>query len=135
MLPQEGVFLPRVPPEEREAAIALPGPTWRQYFYRDFLRWWMILLFFVVDVWIVASFEHPLLPFVIIPSVGVAAYLEYLIYEYLWGAPHIHRAGRSTVYHRTWYRPVEYGRWTEVGEQVRAGITPTATEPDPQEFI
>jgi hypothetical protein len=122
-------------PEEREKVIADPGPSWREYFFRDFLRWWVVLFFFVVDVWIVASFLHPVLPLVIIPSLIVAIYLEFLGYEYLWGVAHIHREGRSTVYHRTWYRPVEYGRWTPVGEQVRRGDGPRRNELDPQEFL
>jgi hypothetical protein len=128
-------YFPRPTPEERTAAIADPGPTWTQYFYRDFLRWWTVLFFFVIDVWIVSSFLHPLLPQVIVPSLVAALYLEFLAYQYLWGAAHIQRTGRSTPFVRTWYRPVAYGRLTEVGERVRAGGTLPTTGPDPEEFL
>jgi hypothetical protein len=131
---EEHPFFPRPSPEERAAAIAAEGPTWRQYFFRDFLRWWTVLFFFVVDVWIVSSFVHPFLPQVILPSLVAAVYLEFLAYAYLWAAPHIQREGRSSPYHRSWYRPFAYGRWTEVGEQVRAGGSLPTIGPDPEEF-
>ena len=130
-------YVPPLSPEEKEAALADPGPTWRQFFYREFLKWWGGLFFLVVDSWIVASFLRPLELWAMVPALVVAGYLEYLLYLYLWRRPNLDRESRRGPFLRTWYRPVRFGRWTPEGEDIRRGIDPAppVAGPDPREFL
>ncbi|HEV2317395.1 MAG TPA: hypothetical protein VGV89_07475 [Thermoplasmata archaeon] len=122
--------------EERQKLVDDPGPSWTQYFYYDFLRWWGLLGFFVVDALIVTSFVRPLILAAMIPSLVLATYLEYLGYEYLWYRPNLEKEWRRGPFHPTWYRPFRFGRWTIEGETMRRGVDPIpVTGPDPTEFL
>jgi hypothetical protein len=130
-------YVPPLSPEERARALADPGPTWTQYFLRDFVRWWGVLLFFVVDAWIVASFLNPLFLIGMLPLLLAALYLEYAAYLYLWRRPNLEKEARRGPFVRTWYRPVRFGRWTAEMEELRAGFDPARPSPgpDPREFL
>ena len=135
--PDDSSFFPKLPTEEREKALADPGPSWKQYFYRDFLKWWTVLGFLVVDVWIFGGWFEVGLVWAIPPSLAGALYLEYLGYQALWYDPG-HGAPSETDRSR-WIHPVPFGRWTRAGERVRQGLSPISGEaypegPDPAEF-
>jgi len=123
--------------QEKQAALHAPGPTWREWFFFDAMKWWLGLAYFIVDAWIVSAWlEGTAFVIMIVLLIG-AVYLEFLLYRYLWYRPT--ESGRRTrgAFHRTWARPVEYGRWTPEGELVRSGqLVPNADEgPNPKEFV
>src|SRR5580693_9954310 len=118
-------MLPRPTVEERQQALEHPGPTWKEWFYRSFLKVWIPLGFLIVDSWIVGYWVEAHQPIGIPPSLVAALYLEYLGFLYLWYRPrddpsHSVRGERR----RRWIYPVEFGRWTTEGERVRAGLPP-----------
>jgi hypothetical protein len=131
-------FRPPLSSEEKAQALADPGPTWRQYFFWEFVRWWAILFFLVVDVWVVVLFTNPLfVPGLVAGLIGVT-YGEFLLYEYLWRRPNPDRESLRTEFHRTWYRPFRFGRWTPEAEDARNGIDfgkARPSGPDPKEFL
>ena len=130
---------PKLEGEERKQALSDPGPSWREYFYRDFLKVWICLGFFIVDVLIAAYWIQPFDPALLLLSLVPVVYLEFLAYQYLWHSGE--RRARSTgPFRPTWRVPVEFGRWTEQGERIRRGLPPfegpaTARGPDPGEFL
>jgi len=128
--------------EEKQAALADPGPTWREWFLYKGAKWYIGIGLFVVDIWEVGAF----LPYDSIRVlealglIGPTIYAEFLLYRYLWYRPSVdettvsvHRGG----FRRSWYRPVRFGRWTPETAAIRAGTyrPPTAEGPDPREFL
>jgi hypothetical protein len=115
--------IPEPDPEAERAADAEPGPSWREYFYRTFLKVWIPTGFLVVDAIVAASFFQPFQPLAMGVSLLVAVYVEFLLYEYLWYRPdsELSRSGRL-VFHRTPFRPFPHGRWTPEGERLRRGL-------------
>ena len=135
-----GRFFPRLEGEEREKALAEAGPSWRQWFYFSFAKVWTLLAFFILDVFVFATFAQPFLPLALFPSLALALYAEYLLYEYLWFRPPIEKLFEwRKAFRRTWYRPVPMGRWTVEAEKLRGGVPvfPPGAEPhpDPEEFL
>jgi hypothetical protein len=129
---------PPLDDETRQAALADPGPSWREWFYFDFARAWIVLLFFVVDSWVVAIFLIPLNLYGMVPSLIGAVYAEILAYRYLWARPRRDRSMLSgETFKPTWLTPVRWGRWTPEAWRVRAGLDPEPgrTGPDPREFL
>lgn len=129
---------PKLSPEERQRALADPGPTWTEYFFRDFLRWWTGLGFMIIDAVIVSSFLRPpaLLPLLL--SLAAAVYLEFLLYEYFWHNPKWEELPARP--HRSWrraIRPVVAGRWTLAYRQIREGGLPPrpGAGPDAADFM
>jgi hypothetical protein len=127
--------LPEPTPEQRKEALEAPGPSWREYFYYSFLKVWIVLAFFIIDIWIVASWLLPVNLLAIVLSVGVAIYVELLLYSYLWHRPRIEEDPRS--FRPSAFRPVFYGRWTPEADRVRAGKSALLERPgpDPKEFM
>lgn len=141
--PFSGGLVPRPTEEERKAAIAHPGPTWTEYFFRSFLPTWTALGFLIVDSIIAGYWLETRVYWPMVPSLAVALYLEYLAYQVLWHHP---QAGPSASNRpegglRRLVHPVTFGRWTEPGERVRRGLSPYSGEavdkngPDPAEFF
>ena len=133
-------YFPRLEGEEREKAISEAGPTWREWFYFSFARVWAILAFFIGDIFLLATFGDPFLPGALFPSLAVAVYGEYVLYQYLWHRPAPDdRRGTRGPFHRTWHHPFEVGRWTPESDRVRAWLPMVAPglEPqvDPDEFL
>ena len=134
-------LLPRLTGEARRQAIADPGLSWSDWFYRSFARAWMVLLFLILDVFVISAFGAPLdIPAMIVGLV-LATYGEYLLYQYLWHTPSTrrHHRGRE-AFRPTWFRPVEFGRWTAEAALVKAGKLPAygpdePVGPDPREFL
>jgi hypothetical protein len=127
---------PKIDPEARKKAIEEPGPTWREYFYYSFLKVWIALGLFIVDIWIAAYWLRPINPLGLALSLAAAIYLEFLLYEYLWARPKVDETAARRA-RRTWLRPVIYGRWTPEADRLRQGlpITPGYRGPDPREFL
>jgi hypothetical protein len=131
---------PPLDEKARSAALADEGPGWKDWFYESFLKVWIPFGFFVVDVWIVASwleYDIAIAPAFIVLSLIPAVYLEVLAFEVLYYEPpafsHSARANRWAA----WIHPVPWGRWTRFGIAARKG-TPIAVPeaaPDPKEFL
>ncbi|HZY70829.1 MAG TPA: hypothetical protein VFF67_07635 [Thermoplasmata archaeon] len=126
---------PPLTPEERKQLLEDPGPTWREFFLFEFMKWWLGLAFLVVDVILVSSFFHPLNLVILVPLLAIALYLEVLAWSYLWTRPKPEQ-GRSREFQPTWHRPFRFGRWTPEAERLRAGLDPVPSAgPDPREFL
>jgi hypothetical protein len=132
-LPEAGVPLDS-DQQARKRALTEPGPSWREWLYFSAFRWWMGILFLIIDSWIVASFIEASDWVLLAPATLGAVYLEYLLYRYLWARPEEVRRGRAR---RRW-PPFEVGRWTPEGVRARATGTPpvpSAPASDPREFL
>ena len=136
-------IIPRPTEEERKAALAHPGPTWTDYFFRSFLKAWIALGYLILDVFVVGFWLENHLYVGILPSLVAAVYLEWLLWAYLYYEPH---GGASASQRREpgldrFLFPVTFGRWTEPGDRVRHGLSPYSREaveaagPDPAEFL
>lgn len=136
-------LLPKLTGEARREALADPGPTWSEWFFRSFARTWVVLGFLIGDVFLIATFAAPLDVPALVAGVGLAFYGEFLLYQYLWYTPSTRYHHRTAgVFARSWVHPVAYGRWTEEAALIRAGQLPVYAEieghetgPDPREFL
>lgn len=127
---------PPLTPEERQKALEDPGPSWREFFFYEFLKWWIGLGFLVADVLLISSFLQPLDLPVLVPALVLALYLEILAWAYLWARPKLEDEGHGRKFQPTWRRPFRFGRWTPEAERIRAGLDPIPTVgPDPREFL
>jgi len=132
----------RVEAEKRRALLE-PGPSWREWFLYDGAKWWLGLVFLIVDVWVVGSwiyggsFAAPRLVEALL-SLAVALYLEVLLYLYLWRRPSDTALSRHRPFRRSWRALREFGRWTPEAARIRAGHPPVVG-PDgtvhPDEFL
>jgi hypothetical protein len=122
--------------EEKLQALRHPGPTWREWFFFDASRWWVGLMLFIGDSWIIAIWIGYGSLLGLVGSMALAAYAEYLLWQYLWHRPEHHLSRSTGGFKRTWYRPVPFGRWTPEGEAFRAGdLAAPQGAPDPREFL
>jgi hypothetical protein len=130
--------MPKLTGKEREEALAEAGPTWTQYFEREFLKWCWGLVVIVVDALLIATFLSPLDLAAMIPALALVTYLQFLGFRYLWYRPDPDRESWHTEFHRTWLRPSRFGIWTPEADRLREGKTPFAEGqggPDPAEFL
>ncbi|MFI5417883.1 MAG: hypothetical protein ACHQ2Y_03160 [Candidatus Lutacidiplasmatales archaeon] len=130
--------IPRPDEATRKAAVEATGATWKEWFYFEFLKVWAGLGFFIVDVWIAASFLQPFQPLPMAVGLGVGLYLEFLAFRYLWRRPDPVELSRPQTFKRTWYRPTSVGRWTPERFRMIAGLDPDPEglgRPDPNEFL
>jgi hypothetical protein len=122
--------------EERRQAIEDPGEPWHDWFYSTFLKVWIALGFLIVDGWI-AGADLATRSYVALGlELAGALYVEYVAFRYFWSRPSEDES-LSRPFHRTWYRPFRFGRWTPYTwypERFR-GPTPGRTGPDPNEFL
>lgn len=121
--------------QQRKEALEAAGPTWREYFFRSFLKVWIGLALFIVDIWIIVTWIQPLNLALMLATLAVAIYLEFLLYQYLW-----RRASLSDdpqKFRPSVFRPVLYGRWTIEADLARAGKLAVEPRkgPDPKEFL
>ncbi len=132
-----GGLLPKLEGEEREAALANPGPSWREWFFFSFAKVWSVLAFFILDSFLVAAFTVPFVPWILFPGLGLALYAEFLLYQYLWYHPTPELYRRE--FRPAWHRPFRLGRWTPEAERGRAGLPAFGPGeepfPDPREFL
>jgi hypothetical protein len=122
--------------EEKRRALEDPGPPWKEWFFHDGAKWWVGLSFFVIDTWFfVGGLEAGLFALGLLLLVP-ATYLQLLLWRFLWYRPSIDRPVRGD-FHRSWLRPVEFGRWTPEGVVVRTqgreALGPRG--PNPREFL
>lgn len=144
--------LPPLDDETRQKALADPGPSWREWFLRDFVRTWALLGFFVLDVLIFVGWYVPLVvdstlgdngatalaTVGLVASMVLALYLEFLAYRYLWYRALPDEVYSTAAFHRTWLRPSQFGRWTPEYERLRKGLDPwdgARRGPNPAEFL
>ena len=123
--------------ETRAKAVAAEGPSWREWFYFEFLKVWIALALLIVDSWIVAGWSDPLNPVGLAATLAPAIYLEFLLYRYLWYRPNPERADERE-FRRTIVRPVRFGRWTPEAWRAREGrdaFEGALVGPDPREFL
>lgn len=126
---------------EKQRALSEPGPSWKDWWYFSASRWYMVLLFLIVDAWVLLT-PRPSLLFLGLAVTIALAYAEFVFYQYLYHRPHPERRHRGARFRRTWYRPFEIGRWTPEGTAIRTGVhrrdevIPSAEEgPTPEEFF
>lgn len=128
-------------------ALEEPGLGWKDWFYQRFLKVWIPLAFFIVDVWIVISWlplqgtvlSAPVLVLVMIASLVAAIYLELMAFQFLWYDPDASFSHSTRGEVTRWaLRPGAYGRWTERGMAARGATgrpAPVEAAPDPDEFL
>lgn len=134
-LPEQSASVAQMEEEEKQRALLEPGPTWKEWLYFTAFRWWLGIVFLIVDSWLVVEcLEIGSWP-ALVGSLIAAAYLEYLLYLYLWRRP---EPARFTRARRHRWPPVEVGRWTPEAFAARAAgtrpVVPTDTA-DPREFL
>lgn len=133
-------LFPKLPEEDRKAAIAELGPSWREYFFGPFAKVYVLLGFLIVDSSLAVYWVQPIDLYGLLPTLGVAVYLEYLAYQALWYMPAggLSASSRGSGWHR-WVHPVPYGRWTSAYQRARRGLAPGPASgrdgPDPSEFF
>jgi hypothetical protein len=126
---------------EKLAALADPGPSWSEWFFFHGAKWYMTAAFLIPVAWEIASLFAPAnVPgYEIGPVLAGTFYAEFMLYQYLWHRPSSHpsRSLGARSFRPTWYRPVQYGRWTPEGTELRAGRPVVSVEegPDPREFV
>lgn len=123
--------------EEKRLARLDPGPSWREWVFYDAMKWWLAVLLLIGDSLLIVQW------FILGSAIGLAlslvavVYAEFLLYRYLWTRPPPRSTRRRGPFHRTWYRPVEIGRWTPEADFARRhGYRPgTDDGPAPDEFL
>jgi hypothetical protein len=124
--------------EEKKAALLDVGPTWREWAYYEAFKWWLALVLLIVDSWIIVQWFSWGSELGLTLTLGLAIYAEYLLYRYLWTRPPPPATRRHEPFRRTWYRPVEIGRWTPEAAFLRShggqGSLPDEG-PSPEEFL
>lgn len=122
---------------EKQAARDAPDIPWRVWWYQSGSKWYVVLGFLIVDVWVVGTALSYGLGVLLFVCVAGATYAEFLLYRYLYYEPDPDGPRRPGPFRRSWTRPVEFGRWTEEGAARRAGRTvrPSDGGPDPREFL
>jgi hypothetical protein len=106
--------------DEKRRALREPGPSWKDWWYYSASKWYIALGLLILDAWVlVAGIDaDPYLgSLVVLPVV----YGEFLLYQYLYHRPRLEGRRSRSAFRRTWYRPVEVGRWTPEAAIVRAG--------------
>lgn len=123
--------------EEKRQALAERGPSWKEWWYYSASKWYLVLGFLILDVWVVGSFTEASLWLAVPPSVVLVVYGEFLLYQYLYRRPAPGEGRSRGPFRRTWLRPVQFGRWTPEAATIRAGGTPpgAAEGPRPEEFL
>jgi hypothetical protein len=123
--------------QEKQLARAAPDVPWRTWWFHSGSKWYLVIAFLVLDVWILDYVYLTGLVLILGAVFVLALYGEFLLYRCLYYVPPEDAAVTGTRFRRTWYRPVEYGRWTPQGEVVRAGgtVAPPEAGPDPKEFM
>jgi len=117
-------------PEEREAAIRTEGTSWREWLYGVALKWWLGLLWLIIDSWIVAGWIEVGGWLPLAGSLAAAIFLEYLLYQYLW---HPYDPELRGKFRPSWRTPFEVGRWVPERADLLAGKA-GASAPDPRQF-
>ena len=103
----------------KRQALGEPGPSWKDRWYYSASKWYIVLLFLIVDAWALGSLFVAW--YIAVPVLVALVYGEFVLYEYLYRRPHPERRHRGISIRRSWYRPFGVGRWTPEGAAIRTG--------------
>jgi hypothetical protein len=109
---------PEVDRAQHAAALAEPGPSWKTWTFETGLRPYFLVLFLILDAWIVLTWAELGSLLGLLLTLLLAVYVEFLLYRYLWARPH---PDDKQPFRPSWHRPVWAGRWTPEGARLRAG--------------
>lgn len=123
--------------EEKHEALAEPGASWHDWLYFSAFKWWLLIGLIAVDGWIAGFWIEIPSGYGLVASLLVAVYLEYLIFQYLWHRPEPDARPPKGGFRPSWYRPVEFGRWTPERRLAQQGhpAYDRSDGPDPREFM
>lgn len=123
--------------EEKRRALEHPGPSWHDWWYFSGSKWYVLIGFLILDTWAGGFWVEAGYAALAVVSVIALLYAEFLLYEYLWHRPKLPERGRAPPFRRTWWRPVEVGRWTpEAAGRARSRGSPRDDDtPDVHEFV
>ncbi|HTT14375.1 MAG TPA: hypothetical protein VMG81_01145 [Thermoplasmata archaeon] len=123
--------------EEKRKALADPGPSWHDWWYFSASKWYLGLLLFILDIWIVAAALEAGLLAVGLLGLVAALYAEFLFWGFLYYVPASESRWAGRPFRPTWHRLTEYGRWTPEGEAIRRGRRVVVADgaPDPRDFL
>ncbi|MFZ1024408.1 MAG: hypothetical protein WAN87_09760 [Thermoplasmata archaeon] len=123
--------------QEKQAALQEPGPSWHEWFFFSASKMWIGIGMLIVDTWIVVTFTEMGNYVALGLALAAALYADFLLFRYLWYRPDPHTPSSRGPFRPTWFRPVQYGRWTPEAERIRMGMPVAApdTGPDPREFL
>jgi hypothetical protein len=129
--------------EENRRAIRDPGPSWKEWFLYDGAKWWVALVFLIVDSWIVTGwFSYGTITRTgvlgAVLSLVLALYLEVLAYRLLWRRPSEDGSRRGQRFRPGWTALREVGFWTPEAARFRAGgprPAPEDSAPDHRDFL
>ncbi len=128
--------------QEKLQALRDPGPGWKEWFLFDGAKWWVGLLYLVVDSWIVGLwFERygvtGTIVVLIVLSLVAALYLELLAFRYLWRRPADDEHVGSGVFRPGPFALREVGIWTPEAKSHLASRLRRGPEgaPDPHDFL
>jgi hypothetical protein len=123
--------------QEKQAALQEPGPSWHEWFFFSASKMWVGIGLLILDTWIVVIFTEAGNYVALGLSLAAALYADFLLFRFLWYRPDPHTPAARGPFHPTWFRPVQYGRWTPEAERIRMGMPVAAPEggPDPREFL
>jgi hypothetical protein len=121
--------------EAKRRALEDPGASWKEWLYFVAFKWWLAIVFLILDSWVVTIFLQTRDWFGLGGATVAAIYLEYLLYGYLWRRPDPRHPEASL---RGRWPPYGVGRWTPEGFRLRgqhsAAVSGEAS-PDPREFL
>ncbi|MEM0129371.1 MAG: small VCP/p97-interacting protein [Thermoplasmata archaeon] len=126
--------------EEKRRAREEPGPSWHDWLYFQAFKWWLVIVFLILDSWVTVQLLEMGAIWAIAPALAASVYAEYLLYACLWYRPDPEepRRRRGVPFRRSLWRPVEMGRWTPEralrDRQILAG-DPGLEGVDPDEFL
>lgn len=123
--------------EEKRAALAHPGLSWREWFFYDGAKWFVGMAFLVVDAWIALYWIDVGSNLGLGLSIAAALYAEFLLYQFLWYRPSAYHRGYRRTFRPDPLRPVAFGRWTPEVRRVDAEPDAVGPEggPDLKEFV
>ena len=123
--------------EEKRLALLAAGPSWREWVYYEAIKWWLAIGLLIADSLLVVQWLVWGNYLGLGLSLAAVVYAEFLLYRYLWTRPPPPSTRRRVPFRRTWYRPVEIGRWTPEADYIRVhGRRPDSEGgPTPDEFL
>jgi hypothetical protein len=119
---------------QKKAALADPGPSWKEWALHSALKWYIGLGLLIVDGWVV-DFWLLQGTYLGLLTLAPLLYAEYLLWQYLWHRPQDLRTGHRAPRRRVWLHPVRFGRWTPEADLARKGELVPADQPSPAEFL
>ena len=137
--PLESMSVPDRIEFEKDLVRKAPDLPWKEWAFYSGFKPWVGLGLFIIDAWIAAGWLEVGNYYGLVPSLGLAVYLEILLYRYLWYRPSLHGSLSRRRFRRSWIRPVAVGRWTPEAAERRAGLSGefggSDTGPNPRDIL